>query len=142
MDYYYDDAMDYYDDEDDDDGYDNIMDWFNNLSPGEKQYYYDEAEMEGKPLASSPKAGSKDIIMSMVQNNFPVHTHVKNHEVHHGAKSDEKPQLSPELGAKIAALKNNNPEGLEKFQEKMAKIHAETAAKQSKATPAKKGNKL
>merc|ERR1712152_123844 len=67
MDYYYNDAMDYYDDDDDDDdydeeyGYDNIMDWFNNLSPGEKQYYYDEVEMEGKPAkaaAKPPKAGS------------------------------------------------------------------------------------
>merc|ERR1719411_777010 len=68
MDYYYDDAMDYYDDEDDDDydydegyDYDSIMDWFNNLSPGEKQYYYDEVEMEGKPAkaaAKPPKAGS------------------------------------------------------------------------------------
>merc|ERR1712107_296781 len=85
-----------------------------------------------------------NIIMSMVQNNFPVHTHVRNHEVHHGAKPDEKPQLSPEIGAKIAALKNNNPEGLKKFQEKMAKIHAEKAkaANSGNATPAKKGNKL
>merc|ERR1719192_1472234 len=61
MDYYYDDAMDYYDDEDDDDydydegyDYDSIMDWFNNLSPGEKQYYYDEVEMEGKPAKAKP----------------------------------------------------------------------------------------
>merc|ERR1719461_1823879 len=134
MDYYYDDAMDYYDDEDDDDydydegyDYDSIMDWFNNLSPGEKQYYYDEVEMEGKPAkaaAKPPKVGAAKA----------------------GAKPGKKPQLSPELRAKIEEYKKKNPEGLKKFKAKMAKIHAEKAkaakAKQDKATPAKKGKMM
>merc|ERR1712019_134075 len=103
MDYYYDDAMDYYDDEDDDDydydegyDYDSIMDWFNNLSPGEKQYYYDEAEMEGKPAkaaAKPPKASSSKA------NGKPVGKPPKAGAAKAGKKPGKKPQLSPELRA-------------------------------------------
>merc|ERR1712083_278675 len=60
--YYYNQYDDDDDDYDYDEGYDydSIMDWFNNLSPGEKQYYYDEVEMEGKPAkaAKPPMAKS------------------------------------------------------------------------------------
>merc|ERR1719411_1038131 len=149
----YEDDDDYYDDEDDDDydygegyDYDSIMDWFNNLSPGEKQYYYDEVEMEGKPLkpakaaAKPPKAGSSKA------KGKPLGKPPKSGAAKAGAKPGKKPQLSPELRAKIEEFKKKNPEGLKKFKAKMAKIHAEKAkaakAKQGKATSAKKGKMM
>merc|ERR1719336_3412249 len=86
---------------------DSIMDWFNNLSPGEKQYYYDEVEMEGKPAKAAKPPMAKS---GKPKTGKPP----KAGAAKAGKKPGKKTQLSPELRAKIEEYKKKNPEGLKK----------------------------